>query len=58
MSNPSVVAVHMVIMYEAVCHSCGWWDGIFDRVTDADRAAGDHEEWCARRDSNPRPSHP
>lgn len=38
-----VVAVHLIVLWEPVCHICGWSGGIFESVKEADRIADTHD---------------
>jgi len=40
---PPVVAVHLVVLYEAACHSCGWASGPLNIELDADTLADAHQ---------------
>lgn len=39
-----VIAVHSVILYQPVCHSCGWNGDLWAMVSDADHEAERHTE--------------
>lgn len=39
---PPVVAVHLVVLYEAVCHSCDWSLGPVEWLAAAEIAASRH----------------
>lgn len=45
--HPALVAVHVRVMRQAICHSCGWEGTITDVPPEADAEADQHErEGC------------
>lgn len=59
MSSPTetpLVAIHLVVLRQAVCHDCGWQGQLRELQREAEFDAAGHDcwaEWRAIRDSNP-----
>lgn len=49
MSNdaPALVVVHTIVLYEAVCHDCGWASVPLSSYQSADTMAELHQCWEA-----------